>query len=299
MTTVKELGSVPSAAPLYARAALPLVPFASRLPFVAGSAKDVPDVELHVPEVPVDAENLRRYRAVTGFLGSESLPVTYPFALAFPLHMALMTRGDFPFPAVGLVHVRNRIVQHRPIAPDATLDIRVRTSSLQPHPKGRTFDLLTDVSVGGETAWSCVSTIFRRGKPNADAEEKGADPIDAVAVDLSTISTTEWRVADDTGRRYAAVSGDVNPIHLHPLSAKALGFPRAIAHGMWTKAKALAAIEDLLPDAFSVDVRFQKPILLPATVEFGAVEPGDGRVGFAVQDAKKAVPHLRGLVSPS
>ena len=66
------------------------------------------------------------------------------------------------------------------------------------------------------------------------------------------------------------MSGDHNPIHLHALSAKALGFPRAIAHGMWTKARCLASLR--LPDAFAVDVRFKKPILLPSKVTFGEAD---------------------------
>ena len=97
--------------------------------------------------------------------------------------------------------------------------------------------------------------------------------------------TAQWRVGDDLGRRYASVSGDHNPIHLHALSAKALGFPRAIAHGMWTKARCLASLR--LPDAFAVDVQFKQPILLPSKVTFG--EAGDR---FAVHG------HLEGRLTP-
>ena len=99
--------------------------------------------------------------------------------------------------------------------------------------------------------------------------------------------------ADDLGRRYAAVSGDHNPIHLHDLAAKPFGFPRAIAHGMWTKARCLAALR--LPDAFTVDVRFSKPILLPSTVTFGSAED-DAATRFAVRAARDGVPHLDGHV---
>ena len=75
------------------------------------------------------------------------------------------------------------------------------------------------------------------------------------------------RVPDDIGRRYAAVSGDVNPIHLNPLAAKAFGFPRAIAHGMWTHARSLAALEGRLPAGpLTVRAQFAKPVLLPSTV---------------------------------
>ena len=298
MTKTKTLKSIPHAAPLYGRAALPMVPLASRLPFVAGSTKEIPDVELVVPEVRIDEKNLAAYREITGFLDPETVPVTYGFALAFPLQMALMTGGDFPFPAVGLVHLRNRIVQHRPIAPSETLSVRVKPEPLQPHPKGRTFDVTSELRVGDEVVWSCVSTIFKRGKGSGDATA-GDDPIDAVDIDLATLTTTTWELPEDLGRRVARVGGDINPIHLHPLSAKAFGFPRHIAHGMWTKARALSTIEDLLPESYAVDVRFQKPVFLPSTVEFGSVTADDGRIAFAVQNAEKGVPHLRGLVSPA
>ena len=75
-----------------------------------------------------------------------------------------------------------------------------------------------------------------------------------------------WRVPADIGRRYADVSGDHNPIHLHPLTARLFGFRRAIAHGMWSMARCLAFYEGRLPAAYTVDVRFKLPILLPATV---------------------------------
>ena len=76
----------------------------------------------------------------------------------------------------------------------------------------------------------------------------------------------EWRLPADLGREYAAVSGDHNPIHLYPLTAKAFGFQRQIAHGMWSKARCVAAFENRLPDAATVEVEFKKPIFLPGKV---------------------------------
>lgn len=295
--TTRQLESTPGAVGLYARAALPMIPGASKLPFVAGSAKTIPDVELVVPRVRIDRDKLAGYRKVCGFPDATTLPSTYPFVLAVPLHMSLMTAGDFPFPAIGLVHVRNRIVQHRPIEVGEDLAVSVRAGNLQPHPKGRTFELTTEYRVGDELVWEGLATIFRRGggSATADGEKDDApDPIDAIDVE----PTTPWTIPGDIGRRYAKVSGDVNPIHLHPLSAKLLGFPRAIAHGMWTKAHALASIDGQLPDAYTVEVRFQRPVLLPAKAVFGNAKADDGRIGFALRDAAKGTPHLRGLVTP-
>lgn len=292
---VKTLDSSPSILPLYARAALPMIPGASHLPFVPGGGGEIPDgLDLELAGVRAEAADVAAYAKVCGFALRDTLPPTYPHMLAFPLHMAVMSNGSFPFGAVGLVHVENSIVQKRPIGIDEELTIRVRPTPLQPHPKGQIFSLQTEVLVGGEVVWESVSTMLRRGKPSGDAPkaEKGFESLPADAP-----ASAEWKLGGDLGRRYAGVSGDRNPIHMHSLTAKPLGFPGAIAHGMWTKARALAQLESKLPDSFEVDVRFRKPVLLPAKVEFASEEQGD-EILFAVRDAKKGTPHLDGRVRP-
>jgi acyl dehydratase len=291
----KTLDSSPSILPLYARAALPMIPGASLLPFVPGGGGEIPEnIDLELPGVTAKAEDVAAYAKVCGFTLRDTLPPTYPHMLAFPLHMAVMSDGSFPFGAVGLVHVENSITQKRPIGIDEEMTIRVRPTKLQPHPKGKTFSLETEVLVNGEVVWESVSTMLRRGGSNGDApkQEKVFESLPADAP-----ASAEWKLPGDLGRRYAGVSGDRNPIHMHSLTAKPLGFPSAIAHGMWTKARALAQIESKLPDAFEVEVRFRKPILLPAHVEFASSSEGDD-ILFAVRNAKKGTPHLDGRVQP-
>jgi acyl dehydratase len=143
----------------------------------------------------------------------------------------------------------------------------------------RTFALLTEVRAGGEPAWEEESTMLSPGGKAPRSEE------------LETDFVAEWRLPGDLGRRYAAVSGDRNPIHLHSLTAKPFGFPRPIAHGMWTKARCLAALEPSLPAAYEVSVDFRKPILLPGRVTF---ERSGER--FAVRDGARF--HLVGRFRP-
>ncbi len=287
----RTLESAPSILPLYARAAAPMVPGASLLPFIPGGGGEIPDLDLQLEGVSADPAAVAAYAKVCGFSLRDSLPVTYPHVLAFPLQMAVMADGGFPFGAVGLVHLENRIEQRRRIGTDEKLTIRVRPTKLQPHPKGRTFSLLTEVTIDGELAWESASTMLRReGKEEKRRKETGGE------AEL-TPASAEWKLAGDLGRRYAAVSGDRNPIHMHSLTAKPLGFPSAIAHGMWTKARCLAALESRLPDAFAVDVRFRKPILLPTRVEFASVGKGE-EIVFEVRDAKRQTPHLDGRVTP-
>ena len=298
--SARTLESSPSILPLYARAAAPMVPGASLLPFIPGGSKEIPEIELTLPRVRAGAEQVAACARVCGFTLRDHLPPTYPHVLAFPLHMAVMADGSFPFGAVGLVHVENQIVQHRRIGLDEELTIKVKPTKLEEHSKGRTFSLQTKVKAGNRIVWESTSTMLRRGgstpkQPADGTESRHIDDFEAHR--QADGGGAEWKLGGDLGRRYAAVSGDRNPIHMHAWTAKPLGFPRAIAHGMWTKARCLAAIESRLPDAFQVDVRFRKPILLPSRVEFASTSQGD-EIAFAVRDAKRGTPHLDGSIEP-
>jgi acyl dehydratase len=209
--------------------------------------------------------------------------------LAFPLALRLLVDRAFPFPALGLVHVRNRIVQHRPVRLGETLDLAVHAERLAEHPKGQTVDVVGRARVGDELVWEDVSTYLAKGRGNAAAAADDDGP--EVPADLP--ERARWEVPGDIGRRYAAVSGDRNPIHLHPLTAKAFGLKGPIAHGMWVKARCLAALEDVLPAAYTVDVRFKAPLFVPSKVVFAG---GEG--GFAVRSCN-GKPHLEGVIAPA
>ncbi|WP_158847312.1 MaoC/PaaZ C-terminal domain-containing protein [Saccharothrix deserti] len=243
-------------------------------------------------EVTVDPEHLARYNKVCGFGVRDELPITYPHVLGFGLQIRLMTARGFPFPLPGLVHVANRITQHRPLLVSEPLSLHVALANLRPHERGRQFDVVTTVCVEGEEAWVDVSTYLRRGGGASAGRSEGQSEGQSARAE-PPVPTAVWRLPGDLGRRYADVSGDRNPIHLHSLAAKAFGFPRAIAHGMWSKARCVAAFEGRLPDAYEVDVRFKAPIPLPGEVDFSTSTTGDGR-RFALWSHR---PHLEGVIS--
>jgi acyl dehydratase len=278
---------------LFARAGLGMIPGVSALPVVGGRrAADVGDEVLVLADVEVDRQRLAAYDRVCGFSLRETLPPTYPHMLAFPLHLALMTDPSFPFPAIGLVHIYNRITQHRTLGAGERFSLRVWAEPIQPHPRGRQVSLRTEARVGEELVWEEVSTNLKRG----GGDEAALAPEVPSSEGLPAVST--WKLPGDLGRRYAGVSGDYNPIHVHPLTARLFGFPSAIAHGMWTKARCLAALEPRLSAAYTVEVAFKRPIVLPAKVEL--VERAEGReIRFGVRDARKETPHLDGAVQPA
>lgn len=288
----RTLESPPSILPLYLRAAAPLIPGASLLPFVPGRRGEIPEMELTLPGVKIEPQRAAAYAKVCGFTLASHVPPTYPHILAFPLQMVLMADGSFPFAAVGLVHIENQIVSRRPIAPGEQVAITVRPTGLAPHRRGRTFSLITIVRVGEEVVFEQTSTMLHRGRGSEDAPE----PAPLASLDPELPGQARWQLPGDLGRRYAAVSGDRNPIHLHRLTARAFGFPRAIAHGMWSKARCLAALQSRLPDAFEAQVRFRRPVLLPGSVRFASAE-ADGRIEFALHAASGASVHLEGRVN--
>jgi acyl dehydratase len=240
----------------YLKAAVGALPGAGRLPFLAGGGGPMPDLDIRSDGVHADPSHVADYARVCGFRLREELPPTYPHVLAFPLHMRLMTDGSFPFVAVGLVHVANRIRLRRPLRAGEELGLSVRPKEVDE----RTFAIVTEVRADGELAWEEESTMFRPGGGHPPRRLGDGD------AELAFVS--EWRLPGDLGRRYASVSGDRNPIHMHPLTAKPFGFPSTIAHGMWTKARCLAALESSLPEAYEVAVEFHKPLLLPGSATF-------------------------------
>ena len=278
MPAVVELAGPPALGPLYRRAALGVL----RRPGRAGA--ELPDTTLVLRDVGVDRAALTEYTKVCGYRLSDTLPPTYPHVLAFPLALSLMAGRDFPFPLVGLVHVAQRIELLRPVWTDERLELTVRAADLRAHDRGRCFDVRATASVGDEVVWHGVSTYLRK-------EKKGGSG--APAVPTPEPAGARWSVGRNVGRDYARVSGDRNPIHTSRLAARAFGYPAPIAHGMWSAARCLAALEGRLPGEYAVEVVFRRPLVLPAEVCFAGT-PGVEHWTLVLSDARTGTPHLTG-----
>jgi acyl dehydratase len=280
-----ELDSTPSFKRLYAQAvAAPLLP---------GGDPELPSRRVVLRGAALDPARVAEYSRVCGFVLRSEAPGTYPHVLAFPLHLDLMTDRSFPFSVLGLVHIANRIEVTRPIPLGSSLDIAVRAEGLRSHRRGRQFDLLTEARLDGEPAWSSRTTYLHREGGDGNG---GARPESEKAPEPPLQMTAEWKIPGDVGRRYAAVSGDRNPIHMHPLSARLFGFPSAIAHGMWTKARCLAAFDGRLGEEYVIEAEFKAPLRIPGRARFLSEAKDGGRV-FRVEAPDGARSHLVGSIS--
>jgi MaoC like domain len=287
---VRRLSASPAIVPMLARGAVASLPLGSR---VLRSDGDPLHTTLVLDDVALDRDRLARYARLCGFDLSDMLPATYPHVLAFGLQLAQMSNPRFPLPVVGLVHIANQIEQRRPIGTSEPLSLQVSLEPIEPHPRGRSFTICTEVRCEQELVWTERSTMLHRGDGDESAAVT-ANPPSAAGL----ARNAEWQLPADLGRRYAAVSGDRNPIHLRPLTARLFGFRQPIAHGMWTTARSLAGLGPELPESYRVRVAFKRPILLPATVTFAEATAARGALAFGVRDADDDTPHLDGLIAP-
>lgn len=263
----------------------------------------LPPTRLELPCDRLELGRLAAYARVCGYPRTDPLPITYPHILGFPAAARLMADRAFPLPLLGLVHTSVEITQSAPLSPEDPLELAVFAEELRPHRKGTEVVMVTEVRREGELVWQDRSAYLSRGRsslPGAATGDHGRDPVPggsapsppSLPEPLPTRAT--WNLAADLGRRHAAVSGDWNPIHLYPWTARALGFPRTIAHGMWTIARCLAERE-VAGDPVRIRAEFRRPVLLPATVTFGS----SGR-SFDVRSGEDGSRlHLTGEVIPA
>jgi len=244
-------------------------------------------------EVLLDAEHIAQYAAVCGFSPEHGVPMTYPHLLGFPLQLMLMTESTFPYPVIGLVHLCNTIRQHQRLQVGARVRVEVRPRRLFQHARGQAFAIETAVVRAGAVVWESLSTYLRVGV----ASPQGA-PLIALPVTQDLSPNGRWDAPADIGRRYAAVSGDWNPIHVSNIGAKLFGFAHPIAHGMWTKARALAALLPAAPLAQGeVVAEFKTPLSLPGAVTLWLAESDVTGGPFEVRDATGDKPYLRGMLT--
>lgn len=295
-----ELAELPSVPRLYVGAAAA----AARLMIAkrGRSVSRLPRARHHIAVVRPDLEKLTAFQHLLGEPARDVLPAGYVHALTFPVSMSLMSREDFPLPLVGMVHLQNHVEYREPIGYNDLLDITAWAENLAGHRAGTKVDLVAEVRRTGsdDVVWRGVSTYLAKGVFLTGIDKPVAP---TVRGDFrAPMPTALWRLGVETGREYAAVSGDYNPIHLSSLSAKALGLRTSIAHGMYSASRALAEVGAVKGESFAWDVTFEAPVFLPARVSVNIADTVDScgaweRSEFVGWNAKSGRRHFVGSVS--
>lgn len=294
--------STPSILPSYAR-----IVFGRKEPVVPDGV-ELPRLEAVLTYFKPSRQRVEAYRAVCGGTPSEYLPIAYPHVLATPVQLALLSSRAFPVRLMGLIHLRNHIRQIRPLRVDEAGSIRTWLEGRRDTDRGQEFDVHTEVLIDGTPVWTetCVFMARRLTRDTTKrapriAAGEGIPAPDAEAVlppGPDGIRKTSLEAEADIGWRYARVAGDFNPIHLTKLGARMFGFNQPIAHGMWSMARALAALETHTLEApRRVDVVFKRPVTIPAPLTLETWQNGSG-AGFALKGAGKGKTHVAGSIVP-
>jgi len=244
--------------PAYARVLL------GSKPYSAPDGTVITPIELEVRTVKLSRTHLQQYREICGVTTGAGLPPAYLHIVAMPLHMQLFIADKFPVKVLGLIHLRNTIRVLKDVPIDTPLRLNVYFDTLRLTDIGQEYDFATRFSVDNEVVWEEVSTMFARG--NAPPKEGSKRPsIERSNHPGTGVATETLDIAENTGWRYARISGDFNPIHLTARTAKMFGFKQAVAHGMWSMGRCLGSAASHLPSGkIQVDTQFKLPVYLPS-----------------------------------
>jgi len=268
----------------------------SRKPSLVPDGGEVPRIESRLAKVAIDRKHLAQYSEICGAASGSTLPIAYPHILAMPLHLAMLGAEAFPVKLFGLVHVQNRIAMREPLSADEPAEIRCWIEGHRETERGQEFDLHTEYVVGGEPRWDETCTFLARKRPPAGTAKNSINRTVEQAPDPQAMKTSSFRAPSGLGRRYGFISGDVNPIHMSDLTARAFGFSKAIAHGMWSLARLASDFEAAqFNGGCELNVTFKLPIYMPAWLMLQRWEIENGSA-FALRDAQGEKPHLTGTL---
>ena len=268
----------------------------SRKPSLVREGDAVPRIEARLAKVQIDRKHLASYVDVCGAAAGPTLPIAYPHVLAMPLHLAMLGAEAFPVKLFGLVHVQNRIAMRQPLSAEEPAEIRAWIEGHRETERGQEFDLHTEYVVAGDAIWDETCTFLARKKPPPGAAKPSASRSAEGAPDAVAVKSSSFRAPSGLGRRYGFISGDVNPIHMSDLTARAFGFQRAIAHGMWSLGRSVSDFEaDQFNGGCELSVNFKLPIYMPSwlMLQRWPIENGSG---FALRDGQGEKPHLTGTL---
>ena len=266
----------------------------SRKPALVPENGEVPRIEARLAKVVIDRKHLAAYSEICGAATGGTLPIAYPHILATPLHLAMLGAEAFPVKLMGLVHVQNRIAMRQPLSAEEPAEIHSWIEGHRDSERGQEFDLHTEYVVAGEALWDETSTFLARKKPPPGAKPSGSRSAEG-APDPVAMKSSSFRAPSGLGRRYGFISGDVNPIHMSDLTARAFGFPRAIAHGMWSLGRLASEFEPELFNGCELSVNFKLPIYMPGWLMLQRW-PIENGTGFALRDGQGEKPHLVGTL---
>ena len=203
--------------------------------------------------------------------------------------------GGLPYPIAKVVNAGCRLEIRGPVPAGEPLHIRARIAAID-ESESRVV-ITTRIETGVAAAPDALIAELRAYVPlgGGRATKNGKQGAPPLVIPADARELARPRLSASAGLDFAKLTGDFNPIHWVAPYARAAGFRSCILHGFGTLALAASAVvrTQLAGDAGRLellDVRFTRPLVLPATVGVYVTTAGELFVG----DAPGAAPYLAG-----
>jgi acyl dehydratase len=193
--------------------------------------------------------------------------------------ITVMTDPEVHADLLRLLHVAQDMEFVAPIRPGDSITSTARIASIETHQIGESMALELEAhNARGEAVNRSVFTIFIRGR-RTTSPPAGVRANNATVRGAQLIAVEQTIDLDQTSR-YAAASGDLNPIHVDANVAKMAGLPGIIVHGLCTMAFTAKVMVDHLCEGDPLRlkrlaVRFSHPVLPGETITTKAWPVGD------------------------
>tara|TARA_B100002003_G_scaffold172211_1_gene160127 strand:- start:435 stop:1277 length:843 start_codon:yes stop_codon:yes gene_type:complete len=231
------------------------------------------------------ARHYNKYCKLVGWKNAEQMHPFYWQVRGLSLQLRLLSHGKSPFKLLGLVHLQNRVEEYVECRTDIPCELVARFGTVYQHRRGLAVEVTVTGNQRGQRVYSATGTYLMQTSlkpgPLPAYESAIAGPGE------SSPETAELVFSAAMVRRYAKVSGDVNPIHLSTLTARLFGFKRAIVHGMYSGATAVSELDKQQAlNGKAVQLAFKRPMFVPAKAVLFS-EQGDESTHFSLVSADR------------
>lgn len=241
----------------------------------------------------------RKYSRLVGWTNTATIHPFYWQVRGLPLQLRLLTHPKSPFKLLGLVHLQNRVDEYTEARVDIPCELVARFATVYQHRRGLAVEVSVTGTQRGKRVYAATGVFLMR-----TSKKPGQLPAyNGTSVELSDSAqhSASFAYTGAMVRKYAWISGDFNPINLSTLTARLLGFKRAIVHGMYSGACAVSALDQ--QEALTgqkIELVFKRPVLVPAETQLFTEKNSDGRAFHLIsKDRQEGEVFLTGQTQPA
>ncbi|MFX0014385.1 MAG: MaoC/PaaZ C-terminal domain-containing protein [Promethearchaeota archaeon] len=195
------------------------------------------------------------------------IPPIFPVTMLIEPMKRIVLDDSLNLDIFRMVHGEHEILYYRPLKIHDQVNTSIKLESIDIKESGDILWAKSSGKVEEELVFEMRAGLFFR-KPRKESKKRKETKKDK---ERQVIVCKQMKVTSDQSVRYAAASGDDNPIHVDRDVAMSVGLPDKILHGLCTLAFATQAIMDNLAEGDPRKVkriksRFSKPVFMNDTL---------------------------------